>query len=121
METVRAEKPIVIHPSDSEDLGFIFEDAIPESETIDTVVSISVEPSGELSFSGEAANAAAYNDLPDDQGNSVPIGKAVLAQPTGQVAGTDYDVTVVVTLTPSGRQKAGVWDVLCRDGKGDDE
>lgn len=117
-DTVRAEKPIKIHPSDSEDLGFIFEDALAEGDTISSAT-VSVEPSGELSFSGAAANAATFNDRPDDQGNTVPIGKAVVAQPSGQVAGKNYDVTVVATLS-SGRAKAGVWDVQCRDGTEDD-
>lgn len=119
METVRAEQPIKIHPSDSEDLGFIFEDALPADVTITSVTSITVSPSTELAFTGEAANSATFNDRPNDQGNTVAVGKAVVAQPGGQVAGENYDVTIVVGLS-NGRSKAGVWEVQCRDGSEDD-
>ena len=113
VDTVRAKKPIVIHSSDTEALAFIFEDAIPEAATLSSP-SVSVSPSGELAFSGEVANTATLNDLPDDQGRTVPIGKAILATPGSQVANSVYSVTVSATLSTGG-VKAGVWEVICKD------
>lgn len=113
-DTVRAERTIVLHPNDTEPVAFIFEDAIPESATLSSPSVDSVSPSDELAFTGVQVNTSAFNDRPNNQGEEVPIGKAVLATPGSQVAGTQYEVTVSATLSTGG-VKAGCWTVLCED------
>lgn len=117
-DTVRASAEIVIHPDDTEPLAFIFEDAIPGDATLTTPSIASISPSGELALAGAVVNTATFNDRPNDQGDEVPVGKAVFATPSGQVAGSVYKVTVKATLTggTNSGDKNGVWTVVCEDG-----
>lgn len=118
--SVRADGTLVIHPSDSRNNEFIFEDTIKAEHTISAVVSVDVSPSGELDYTGEAANTEIFNDQPNGKGEDVPVGKAVVAAPSGGVAGKNYDVTIVVTLQDADSNPAGnctgVWLVKVRDG-----
>lgn len=123
--TVRFEDTLVIHPSDSINREFIFTNAIGATDVLAAVVSITVDPDGELTFSGASINTETFNDLPAGLGNTVAVGKAVLARPSGMVAGNDYEVTVVVQVDDADGNDignvTGVAKVKCRDGSESDQ
>ena len=121
MDSVRATIPFVKHPTDAGSGGttyaFIFEDAInlPAGLTISSVgaITVAVESgtdSTTLVVGSGTANAASFED---DDGNTVPIGKAVLADMSAGTNGVNDLVTIPVTLS-SGRVVAGVFPVWVR-------
>lgn len=114
MDTVYATTPIVLHPSDTRPIAFVFEDTLAAGQTLSAIVgSPTVAPSGGLALAGATINATEFNDKPQNRGKTVPIGMAVLATPSGQVAGNNYTVTIVATIASGGGNVTGVFDVRC--------
>lgn len=115
-DKVTAEGIIVIHPNDTEPLVFPFTKAIPSGATIASP-SIVVVASGELAFGSVGVNSAVFNTRHDGDGTDIAASQAAVATPSGQVAATDYEVTVTVTVTSgsSSFNKSGVWTIQCRD------
>jgi hypothetical protein len=113
-DSVVAQPALVKHPNDEDTYGFVFDAVLPAGETIATVDSVAVDPgtTPPLGVTGAAPNAAPFVD---DDGKTVEIGHAVQASVTGGLAGTNYRLTVTVTLS-GGATKAGVFPIYVRDG-----
>lgn len=105
-ETVRF-PPFTKHPDDSGQYAFIFTKAItiPDGLTITSVGTITIRvDSGTddalttLVVGAGAPNAATFVD---DDGNTVAVGKAVLANVSGGTDGVRYLVKIPATLSNS--------------------
>lgn len=111
IESVYFESPWEKAPGDEDDYAFIFTSAIG-TRTIASVDSITVtREDGEewvsgtdLTFGNGSPNDAQFDDEYDDP---VAVGKAAQALGNKGVAGVDYKVVVLVTLS-DGRKKAGI-------------
>jgi hypothetical protein len=103
----KAPKPFAKHVEDEVQYGFVFDDVLPEGDTIvsasTSVSTVSGTSSTALSVSGAAANAAAFND---DDGFEVAIGRAVQATVSGGTAGCVYQVRVEA-VTSEGEHYGG--------------
>lgn len=124
--TVRFDEPLVVHPGDSRPLRFNFTPALSTATSIlSSVVSIVLDPDTSLALGSAGINAEAFNDMPNGQGNTIAVGKAVVATPSGGVAGTDYDVTVTATEEDAEGNTVGdivgVGTIKCRDGSERDQ
>lgn len=120
MDSVRARIPFIKHPDDDGNgdvYAFIFEDAIsiPSGLTIASVGSIVVTTESGTSTTNLTVGTGTANTstFVDDDGNTVPIGKAVLADMSGGTADVNYAVKIPVTLS-NGRVIAGVFPVFVR-------
>lgn len=81
-------------------VAFNFTSVIPSGETIATVLIADIDvdktTSPALTFANPEANSGTYVD---DDGTTIAIGKAVFVDCSGGKAGTDYLVSVLVTLS----------------------
>lgn len=91
---ISAKTPLVFHPT-ADDVYAV--NLVPQDIGTRTVSSAtaSATPTG-LTFASVAGNASATTG---EQGQTVAIGKAVQFRMTGGTAGTDYEITVVATLS----------------------
>ena len=108
-----ASKPFTKHPDDSVQYGYVFDDVLPTGVTISsvstpTITVLSGSSTTALTLAGQAANVAAYDD---DDGVSVPIGRAVRATTAGGTVGCVYGVEIKVTAS-NGEVYAGDWRVI---------
>lgn len=107
-----APKPFTKHPLDSVQYGYVFDDVLPSGVTISsvtapTITTLSGVSSTALTVTGQAPNAAAYED---DDGRTIAIGRAVRATTAGGTAGCIYGVEIKVTAS-NGEVYAGNWRV----------
>jgi hypothetical protein len=112
-DSVRA-TPIVIIPGETAPLGFNFTDllnrGVNPAATVQSVVSIVVAPTGELTFSNPQPNATPFRD---EFERTVEIHHGVTAIPAGAVAAKNYDVTVTI-IDSDGYTRKGVFPVWTR-------
>lgn len=117
MESVRATKPFIKHPDDSGTYSFIFEDAInlPSGLTISSVGASEVRVESGTSVTALTVGSGSANSstFVDDDGETVPIGKAVQASMSGGTTDVNYIVKFPVTLS-NGRVVGGEFPVWIR-------
>src|SRR5688572_22478283 len=105
MDSVRAVVPFRKHPDDNGQYGFIFEDAIdlPAGLTISSVdtATVTVEEGTDVALDTLTLGAGTPNSstFTDDDGATVPIGKAVLSNMSKGVNGVNYAVKWKATLS----------------------
>lgn len=117
MSLITARTPLVFHPDDEETYGLNFTPAGIGSATISSVDSIDVDKisgdgsAGDLSFDDLDVNSGTEVG---ERGQPVATGKMALFTMTGGTAGTNYLLTVNVTLS-TGAQLHRCIRAECRD------
>ncbi|MEO1063760.1 MAG: hypothetical protein AAFZ07_20270 [Actinomycetota bacterium] len=101
----RATRRLEKHADDDRQFGFVFDALLATGVTITDVGEITIEvvedpgtlegASPSLTVANDQSNATGFTD---DAGNTVPIGKAVLADVAGGVASTSNSVVYLVTI-----------------------
>ena len=97
-ETVYSEQIHVQHPSDSVLRGFDFTELLADGETLTGTPVITPSPASGITLGSPAVNVATF---PDDDGNTVAIGKGVQCRVSGLTAGQDYNLRVVCSTSDS--------------------
>ncbi len=119
METVLALKPLTKHPLEAVWRSMSFAELLGAGETISSVLSVAVSPTGtdsDVTVTGQAPNA---ETLTDDEGNSIAPGLAVVFYLQGGTAGFDYRITVKVQTQINAsnvNQPVGVGVLKIKDG-----
>lgn len=118
---VTAVPKIVIHPDDGEPIGISLIDSLPKDAVVSSVTDVTVEPSTELSINNAQPNTVELYEEPNNKGRQVPIGKAVLGVPSGQVTGGEYTITFKCLIAidhpdyPTTYTRSFVLEVVCHD------
>jgi hypothetical protein len=109
---ISAKTPLPFHTYDDDIYSLNFTQFGIGSRTITTVDHVTAAPTGPV-FSSLSSNAGIIDG---ENGQDVAIGKAATFRMVGSAAtpGTDYDVTVEVTLS-DGHKMAGVFVAQCRE------
>ncbi len=108
---ISARTPLPFHTYDDDIYSLNFTQFGIGTRTITTVDTVTASPSGPV-FSSLTPNGGVIDG---ENGQDVAIGKAATFRMVGSAAaaGTDYDVTVKVTLS-DGHKMAGVFVAQCR-------
>ncbi|MSR59524.1 MAG: hypothetical protein EXS05_18090 [Planctomycetaceae bacterium] len=108
--SVLASRPKVKHPGESILFAVDFSKLLASGESLSSVGSLAVTPTG-LTVNAPVVNASAFDN---DEGGVVAVGHAAQFRLAGGVADTDYILTVTTTTT-AGNVRVGVCLLQVRD------